>query len=258
MTVCSASGRDLLASQENEYAGHLLLVHEALADGEVFYLFALETDSAFFINNALELDAQDVLSLSRLNMAARIELSDWLSDTPAENYLTVFKGRGTGDVGDAFLKLVGFHNNVDVEKETRTFLDAVEAFASQADDQQAQQVRTRAYDFCRQQTALGEPVAIQELSEYIDEAQPERFRSFVNEAQSLPEDTVLHPDQRKVRKLVRISAKGNGMSLSFSSDLMNQAVHYNREQDALIITRLPKNLKEQLEQYFEGREGSEG
>lgn len=249
---------ELISSGQVEYAGHLLLVHEALADGEVFYLYGLETDSAFFVNRNLELDAQDVLSLSRLNLAVRIELADWLSATPAENYLTAFKGRGTGDLGDAFLKLIGFHNNVDVDQETRTFLDAVEAFAREVDDDQAQNVRTRAYDFCREQNLLGEPVAMEALSGYIDEAQPERFAQFISESGALPEETVLHPDHRKVRKLVRIAGKGNGMSLSFSSDLMNRAIRYDREQDALVITQLPKGLKQQLQQFLEQPGDSEG
>ncbi len=242
---------ELVQSLDIEYAGHLMLVHEALADGEVFYIYAMETDSAFFLNRDMALDAQDVLSLSRLNLAARVELSDWLSDNPAQNYLTVFKGRGTGDAGNAFLKLLGFHNNVDVEKETLTFMDAVEAFAQEADESQARNIRTRAYDFCREQSQLGEPVNISELSGYLDESAPERFAHFAAESADLPQTAVLHPDHRKVRKLVRIAGTGNGMSLSFSSDLMNRAVHYDHDRDALVITHLPKGLKQQLQQFLD-------
>ena len=38
---------------------------------------------------------------------------------------------GTGEGGDLFIRLGGFTNQVDVEKETVTFLDAVEAFAAE-------------------------------------------------------------------------------------------------------------------------------
>ena len=44
------------------------------------------------------------------------------------------------------------------------------------------------------------------------------------------------------------------MSVSFSSDLVNQAVYYDRDNDALTITRLPKALREQLQRYLETRE----
>lgn len=242
---------ELINQRDLEFAGPLMLVHEALADSEVVYLFVLETDGAMQLDNQLALDAAEVLSTSRLDLAARVELDDWRSENPASNYLTLVRARGTGDLGLAFGELVGFQSSVDVDQETKTFLDAVEAFARQGEPEEAQKVRTRAYDFCKQQHDLGEPVPIEALSGYLDEQEPARFKSFVNEAQVLKEDAVLHPDHRKVKKLVRISGAGNGISVSFSSDLVNQAVYYDRDKDALTITKLPKALKLQLQQYLE-------
>lgn len=251
--------QELLTGSQEEYYGHLMLVHEALADGEVLYLFALENDSALRLDHEQALDATDVLSTSRLNLALRLEVDDWLGDHPSENFLTLVHARGTGEPGELFIRLCGFTNQVDVEKETLTFLNAVEAFAAQTEEpEKAGQVRSKAYEFCKEQHALGEPVAIDALSGYLDEDQPERFRTFASESQDIPADAVLHPDHRKVKKLVRISGSGGGMSVSFSSDLVNQAVYYDRETDALTITKLPKALREQLQRYLEARqEGGE-
>ena len=246
--------QELLNGCQEEYQGNLLIVHEALADAEVVYLLIVENDSAMRFNGQQELDATDVLSLSRLNLAVRIELDDWLGDNSGENYLTLVHGRGTGEPGELFIKLCGFTNQIDVEKETMTFLDAVEAFAKTAEPEDAGKVRNRAYEFCKEQHALGEPVAIEALSGYLDENQPERFKEFAAQSTELPESGVLHPDHRKVKKLVRIAGSGGGMSVSFSSDLVNQAVYYDRDKDALTITRLPKALREQLQRYLEGRE----
>ena len=121
-----------------------------------------------------------------------------------------------------------------------TFLDAVEAFAKSSEPEKAGEVRAKAYEFCKDQHALGEPVAIEALSNYLDESQPERFKEFASKNSEMPETGVLHPDHRKVKKLVRIAGSGGGMSVSFSSDLVNQAVYYDRDKDALTITRLPK------------------
>lgn len=245
--------QELLNSCLEEFDGHLMVVHEALADGEVVYLFILENDSALSFNSNQVLDGTEVLSLSRLNLAIRIEVDDWQAGNSG-NYLTLVHGRGTGEPGELFIRLSAFTNQVDVEKETLTFLDAVEAFARNSEPEQAGQVRARAYEFCKEQHALGEPVEISALSGYLDENQPERFQKFASENAELPESGVLHPDHRKVRKLVRIAGSGGGMSLSFSSDLVNQAVYYDRDKDALTITRLPKALREQLQQYLEDRE----
>jgi len=214
----------------------------------------LESDGALRFDGNQALDTTDVLSTSRLNLAMRVELDDWLGDNAAENYLTLVHARGTGEPGELFIRLCGFTNQVDVEKETLTFLDAVEAFAKSSEPEKAGEVRTRAYEFCKEQHALGEPVAIEALSGYLDEDQPERFREFASKSAELPESGVLHPDHRKVKKLVRIAGSGGGMSVSFSSDLVNQAVYYDRDKDALTITRLPKALREQLERYLESRE----
>lgn len=245
--------KELVAASEAEVDGPLMLVHEALADGEVIHLFALETDSALTLDGNLALDAADTISQSRLNLAARIEKDDWLGDHPGQNYLTLIRGRGTGERGKQFETLVGFESSVDVEQETRTFLEAVESYARQSEPEKAHAVRSKAYEFCQDQDAMGEPVPLGELSGFLDDSNPEGFSRHVAEAQSLTPDTVLHPDRRKVRKLVRLSGQGNGMSLSFSSDLVNQAVHYDSDRDALIITKLPKGLKEQLQTYLERR-----
>ncbi|WP_404363863.1 nucleoid-associated protein [Marinobacter sp.] len=247
--------QDLLDRSQEEYQGHLMLVHEALADSDVIYLLILESDSALRFDASQALDATEVLSLSRLNLALRVELDDWRGDAPAENYLTLVHARGTGEIGELFIKLAGFTNQVDVEKETLTFLDAVEAFARESEaPEDAGKVRHRAYEFCKEQHALGEPVAVEALSGYLDEDRPERFKQFAAQSRDLPEDTVLHPDHRKVKKLVRIAGSGGGMSVSFSSDLVNQAIYYDRDKDALTITRLPKALREQLQRYLEVRE----
>ena len=246
--------QELLTGCQEEFQGHLMIVHEALADSEVVYLLILESDSALRFDGNQTLDATDVLNLSRLNLAVRIELDDWRSDNSAENYLTLVHGRGTGEPGELFIRLAGFTNQVDVEKETVTFLDAVEAFAKSSEPEKAGEVRSKAYEFCKEQHALGEPVEIEALSGYLDESEPQRFKEFASKTTELPESGVLHPDHRKVKKLVRIAGSGGGMSVSFSSDLVNQAVYYDRDQDALTITRLPKALREQLQRYLEARE----
>ncbi|MBQ0816271.1 MAG: nucleoid-associated protein, partial [Marinobacter sp.] len=150
--------QELLTGSQEEFQGQLMIVHEALADSDVVYLLILESDSALRFDGTQALDTTDVLSTSRLNLAMRIELDDWLGDNPAENYLTLVHARGTGEPGELFIRLCGFTNQVDVEKETLTFLDAVEAFAKSSEPEKAGEVRTRAYEFCKEQHALGEPV----------------------------------------------------------------------------------------------------
>ena len=53
-----------------------------------------------------------------------------------------------------------------------------------------------------------------------------------------------------LKHLVRISGKGNGLSLSFSSDLMQQTILFDEQSDTLTITAIPKSLKKQIMEHL--------
>lgn len=241
-----------------ELDAHLLYILESVEQGQRLFVLFLETESGFSINKHEGITASDHLSLTRLDMGARIDITEWLSDSeknsatigPANNYFTILTSRTSAKAGEAFSKALGFANSLDIEQDTATFLDAIERFAANADQKEAAVIKKKAYDFCVEQHKLGDSIRVEELAEVVDESAPSRFTDFAkNNLTEFPTD--LRPDYRKLKRLVKFTGKGNGMSLSFSSDLIQNSIVYDEASNTLTILEVPKTLRQQLHEYFQ-------
>jgi nucleoid-associated protein len=247
------------------FDGYLNLILEDRADGPRFYVFLLETESGLKIDKQLDLDTIDYLNTSRLDFALRVDLDDWQSaatqaydsesaeSKPAEagtHYLTFLKSRSNARLGDLFAKVTGFSSGTDSDKETETLMAILAQYTQGVEAKEAAQVKQKTYDYCVDQQLLGEPVALSELSGYLDDKQPTRFATFATEKAQLEENAELRPDSRKLKRLVRLSGTGHGISLSFSSDLIQQTVLFDEKSDTLTITAIPRTLKKQLQQLL--------
>lgn len=227
----------------------IALIHEDRADGERFYIFALESVAGLAFDSRMALDTIEYLSPSKLDLALRVELETaWSEDT--EPYLCMVKARSSGKIGEAFLQACSFKNIVDCAKETETLMEVLSGYAKQAPKEEAAQIHQKAYDFCVEQQQLGEAVPLKALSNYVNDKEPEEFASYAEQFAQLDSEQNLRPDTRKLKHLVRISGKGNGLSLSFSSDLMQQTILFDEQSDTLTITAIPKSLKKQIMEHL--------
>lgn len=232
-----------------EIDSHILYVQETIEQGQRLFVLFLETESGFSINRHEGIHASDHLSLTRLDMGAKIDISEWLSENNENNYFTLLTNRTSAKAGEAFSKALGFSNALDIEQDTATFLDAIERFAANTDEKEASLIKKKAYDFCVEQHKLGDSVRVEELAEVVDEAAPSRFTEFAKtNLAEFPAD--LRPDYRKLKRLVKFTGKGNGMSLSFSSDLIQNSIVYDENSNTLTILEVPKTLRQQLIEYF--------
>ncbi|ARU55944.1 MAG: nucleoid-associated protein [Pseudomonadales bacterium] len=240
----------ILKEIPTEVYGFLLAIHETVEQGQRFYLFFLDTDYGPTITPNLSLDQTEYLSLNRLDLAIKIELDEWRNEPEKNNYIVSFISRNLSKLGDSLIQATGFRNALDIEQDTATFLDAIERFTQASDQKEASAIRQKAYNFCVEQHKQGEPVRVEQLSQEIDESNPERFEKFAEE--NLPEiKKELRPDHRKAKRLVRFSGKGNGINLSFSSDLIQNSIVFDSDSNTLTIKEIPKSLKQQLAQFFE-------
>ena len=249
----------LVDKTSDEYEGNILFILEERADGPRFYLFALETSSELLLDNTLTLDTVDYLNTSKLDLALRIDLDEWLSASPSDTaihsdeapaYLCLIRSRGNAKIGEAFTQACGFKSSVDSANETATLMKVLAGYTKQKEPKDASITHKKAYDFCVEQQQLGEAVPLQELSAYIDEAEPEGFSQFAAQDPEIESKKILRPDTRKLKHLVRISGKGNGLSLSFSSDLMQQTILFDEKNESLTITSIPKSLKKQILEHL--------
>ena len=250
--------KEYVDKTSESFANYLCCIHEDRADGQRLYLFLLETSSGMLIDSNLQLDTVEHLNSSRLDLAVRIELENWNDrQEDSEPLMVLVKSRTAGKLGEAFAQSLCFKSNIDTAKETETLIDVLAHYTKESDPKEGAALRQKAYDFCVEQQQQGEAVPLSELSGYLDENEPTRFTQFASEHAELDEAQTLHPDTRKLKHLVRLSGKGNGLSLSFSSDLMQQTILFDEKQETLTITAIPKSLKKQIMEHLQEAQSRE-
>lgn len=249
-TLYAETFKELVDKTSEAYDGYITLVLEDRADGPRCYIFMLETSAGLTFDNTIHLDTIEHINMSKLDLALRIDLDDWLKGDSDSPYLCMVKGRNNAKIGEAFMQACGFKNSVDTQKETEALMEMLAGYTKDAEPKQAAEVRKKAYDFCVEQQQLGEDVPLNELSGYLDENEPTRFAQYAETQAHIDSNTSLRPDTRKLKHLVRLSGKGHGLSLSFSSDLIQQTILFDEQTDTLTITAIPKSLKKQIMEHL--------
>ena len=243
--------KEIADKTSETFANYICCIHEDRADGQRFYILLLETSAGLLIDRSLNLDTVEHLNTNKLDLAIRIELDALNTPDDSEEPPLVFvKSRGAGKLGEAFAQSIGFSSSIDTAKETETLMQVLANYTKGSEPKVGANLRQKAYEFCVEQQQIGEPVPLTELSGHLDENEPTRFAQFATESSEPTQDKALHPDTRKLKHLVRISGKGNGLSLSFSSDLIQQTILFDEQQDTLTITSIPKSLKPQILEHI--------
>ena len=191
------------------------------------------------VTDDLNVAAARHLDLSSLNMAARINLTEWKQNTSSKNYISFIRGRSGKRVSDYFRDFIGCVEGSNPEEETTTLLQAFSDYVGEASmEPQLVKDKTKAMSgYVSGQAKAGEQVALEELSGVMDEEQPRAFYGLNAE---------IPADKRTLNNFMRFYGKADGLSISFESHLLGERVEYNESDDALVIKHPPKGLVQQL------------
>lgn len=122
---------------------YMMYVEEQVEQGRRLHILGTETESGFAYVSGLNLEATEYLNTSRLDIAARLEVEDWLSDAQNNSSLCVLAARNLAKAGEAFAKSVGFKNATNIDQDTATFLDAIEQFCHHSDENAGKVIRKK-------------------------------------------------------------------------------------------------------------------
>lgn len=243
--------------------GQLLLVHESLADSDQFYVFFVEHNEGLYVDGAQQLASSLFLDISGVRLAAKVNLTQWQSGEGDKHYLSVLRARGDKDFTDAFYKIIGFSDQLDIARETGCFLDAVAAYTREMPEEKAAETRTKVVEFCTEQDKAGTPVQFEQLSAHVNEESPQDFSEFLQNNLKAPSEdgepevrsarTELIPDRNQLRQFVRISGRSDALSMSFTSDCLGETIVYDAEKDSLTISNIPASLKARLLKHMQGQ-----
>ncbi len=227
--------------------GHVLFCYYQQGMTDYLSIALLHHSEGVAVTEALEVIPSRHLDLGKLHMAARINVTEWRTNKTSKQYISFIKGKGGKKVSDYFCDFIGCQEGVDAPSETRTLLKAFSDFLESEDlpEEQARERTDVLVDYATSQAKIGEPMALDALSELMDDRAPRAFYDYIRN-----KDYGLSPefpaDKRTLNQFRRFTGRAEGLSITFEAHLLGSKVDYDGERDVLTIRSLPTQLHNQL------------
>lgn len=243
----------MLSEEERATTVHLLLFMEKTNQEHVMNLFLVSEKTVAAINEAFLITTTSHLDFGPSLAALRVNVRDWKGDQDY-SYLSLVAPKGRPDLASAFETFVGFSKGKDKQEQTETFLEGVEAFASQVPEDKQGDYRRNVVEFCMDQDAMDAPVDMNGLTEVLGEniegIDTREFGQFMDgytpQGAGGGYNGGLRTDSRSLKQYIKFAGRERDLAISFSSDQLDKRVKYDQPNDQLSIIGLPKSLREQL------------
>jgi nucleoid-associated protein len=248
----SAAAGKLLQEELSKYdfsqGGFLLLALYQHMATDYLFVTLLNAKSSMTVLDDMELTQNDHLDLTNLQLAARIDLTEWQRDSESRKYISFVRGRAGRKVADFFLDFMGCVEGVNAKQQSKELMQAVEDFVAEGDltKDERQQCRNRVFEYCQEQVETGIDVQLKDLADELAESGMESFYDFAKQGEYDLEDN-FPADKSTLRQLKKFSGTGGGVSLSFDSTHLGERVIYDPISDTIVIKGVPANLKDQLD-----------
>ncbi len=242
-----ASWQKLLDEQQLFLKAYLALFHYQQGSSNFLALALIPSSLGLNLDQELELQEVGYLDLSNMLQAARINLDEWHNKPDASHAISLLKNKGGKKLSDAFLQLLQASESSNAVEDTRTLLKAFSDYVEQADlDEEHSQHKTKELiSYANEQSRQGQPLALNELSEVLDEENPRAFYQHIRNKDYGLSDYI-PADRGTIRQFQRFTGRAEGISISFAAHLLGSRIEYDAEQDTLIIRQPPSQLRDQL------------
>lgn len=240
-------------------SGYLVICHYEFMGGRYLFTAIIPVTEHYSVDGELNISADKHLDTAKLQLAARIDLFDYLQNAQNKSYISFIKGRAGRKVADFFLEYLHCEEGVDAKEQSLTLVQAVEDYVStnQLNAEEKQNARKELLSYCKEQKESGQEVSIKALGEVLpSESEETDFYKFCQD-QAYPLEENFPHDQAVINKVTKYSGYGNGISVSFERSHFGQDVVYNKAADTLTIHKVPPNLKAQLLALLEENTGNE-
>ena len=129
---------------------------------EYLFVAVLPSNESMKVTDELNISATDYLDIAKMDIAARIDLSTWETDSDSNRYLTFIKGRVGRKVSDFFLDFLQADVGMDTKVQNQVLMQAVEDFCAdeRLEKEEKQQYRKQVYDYCNGQLQAGEELTV--------------------------------------------------------------------------------------------------
>ncbi|BDX06775.1 nucleoid-associated protein YejK [Planctobacterium marinum] len=232
-------------------AGFVVVAQYQYLATDYLMVALLDTKEHVEINPQLNLTVSNHLDLAKMQLAARIDLSQYQSTPELNRYISFIKGRAGRKISDFFMIFLGCAEEVDIKQQNKLLLDKVEQYmeTEQFAPEEKQQKREELATYYKEQIDSGEDIVVEDVAKTLAMAdQTQDFHAFTQQAEEALE-SAFQGDKSSIKTLSKFTGQGGGISVSFERKLLGDRVAYNPETDTLMIKGVPPNLKDQLNKW---------
>lgn len=251
-TATSALEQQLQAHQLPE-SGYLLVCHYRYLASDYLLFCLLGSKDHFSLTEQLELATSRHLDIARMQLAARIDLTEYQSSPEQGKYISFIRGRAGRKVADFFLDFLGCAEGTDAKANSKAVLASVEEYftAAEFDNAEKNDARKQVFSYCEERAKAGQDVVLSELSAVVDEQEQQGFLRYCQE-QQLQVAEQFPVEVKELKNLVKFAGQGAGLSISFEQKLLGERVQYDPHSDTILIKGTPPNLRDQLQRFIQG------
>ena len=248
----SQQSTKLLAQELGKYnfadSGTLILCQYNFLATDYLFIALLDSRISMLVDENLEIRRTEYLDITQFDIAARINLTDLQINANSNRYLTFIKGRVGRKISDFFMDFLGAEEGLNPQVQNQCLLQAVSDYCEQGElsKEQTQAVKKQVFEYCKEQLASGDEIALTELSANLPTLNERPFVTFTEEQDYGLEETI-PPVRSALKTLTKFSGSGKGVTLSFDADLLNNRIEWDPLTDTLTIKGIPPNLKDQLQ-----------
>lgn len=248
----SQQSTKLLAQELGKYnfadSGTLILCQYNFLATDYLFIALLDSRISMLVDENLEIRRTEYLDITQFDIAARINLTDLQVNANSNRYLTFIKGRVGRKISDFFMDFLGAEEGLNPQVQNQCLLQAVSDYCEQGElnKEQTQAVKKQVFEYCKEQLASGDEIALTELSANLPTLNERPFVTFTEEQDYGLEETI-PPVRSALKTLTKFSGSGKGVTLSFDADLLNNRIEWDPVTDTLTIKGIPPNLKDQLQ-----------
>ena len=239
--------KGLMESSSLATGGHVLFAQYQQGMTDYLMIAILNHGEGVTVTEHLEVAPACHLDLGQLHLAARINLSEWRTNKQSRQYISYLPGKGSRKMTGYFGDFIGCQEGVDAKGETRTLLKAFSDYVESEDlpEDAARERTDTLVDYASSQARRGEPMALDALSELLDDEAPRAFYDFV-QGQDYGLSPEIPADKRTLNQFRRFTGRAEGLSISFEAHLLGSRIKFDEARDVLEITEVPTQLRDQL------------
>ncbi|QSX39464.1 nucleoid-associated protein YejK [Shewanella cyperi] len=245
--------QDELGKYDFSQGGFLLMASYTHMASDYLFVALLSAKSSMTVLDDMELTQINHLDLGNIQLAARIDLTEWQADKDSRKYISFIRGRAGRKVADFFLDFMGCVEGVNPKAQNKSLMNAVEDFVagSELTKDERQSCRDKVFEFCTERFDAGRDIDIKDLADELADSGMDSFYDFAKGG-DYDLDEEFPVDKSTLRQLKKFSGTGGGVTVSFDGGHLGERVIYDPISDTLLIKGVPANLKDQLDRRLKG------